>query len=411
MGGQLDIKSDQSVASFSCRCVTLASTWICLPSNAESHASFNCVERWLAPACRAAGDSYKAIKNGEAVQNAAGVTVPAGLLCSPDKPGRKIVLLPACSNAQTIAPYAAGADVLYGNAAAAASSSISGVGSSGDLSNSGSAPQQQQQQPAGPELGRFAERCGVRTLVITGLPGEADVSSSNKWRAVGTTNNRPRGSSGDSSSSSNLSDGNQAEVAAPQQRLDPAVAAVLGVVSQQYTSGYVIPARDDFSLIVEENMGVLPSPPVDVAEKVAIARATTLNVMSITPPGKADRDSQRDLQWDQLQRVQDREAVKNGAYDRGDGSAGQNGSGEQQQQGFKRGHNRQQRLYQGGNWYSQGRGRRDGQNGDRQQGARVGRDGDRQQQSRTQQQQQHWQQRQQLEPARAADAREAVVTR
>jgi hypothetical protein len=170
------------------------------------------------------------------------------MVCTEDKPGRTVVLLPACNSADNIRPHAVNADVMVAAAGAAAAYSGGQIGAG---------------------LGRCAQQWRVRNLLVTAMP----------------ISERPAGGSivrGRLRSSSSSEEGSQEEQQQQQQQepqpLDPAAAAALSVISEQYTRGTVIPARDDLSLILEENLGELDPPEIDLEEVAAAARATCLHV-------------------------------------------------------------------------------------------------------------------------------------
>ncbi|WIA10603.1 hypothetical protein OEZ85_010786 [Tetradesmus obliquus] len=190
---------------------------------------------------------YKNLKNGETVQNDQGVAIPAPMVCSEDKPGRSVVLLPACNSADNIGPHAVRADIMIAAAGAAAAYDGGQIGAG---------------------LGMCAQQWGVRNLLVTAMPSSGSSSSSNN---SSSTTRRQR------SSSSSSEDGSQVKQQQEQSHLlDPAAAAALAAVAQQYTRGVVIPARDDMSIILEENLGELDPPPVDLEAVVAVARTTCL---------------------------------------------------------------------------------------------------------------------------------------
>ncbi|WIA30643.1 hypothetical protein OEZ86_000718 [Tetradesmus obliquus] len=207
------------------------------------------------PRCQALkiGDEalYKNLKNGETVQNDQGVAIPAPMVCSEDKPGRSVVLLPACNSADNIGPHAVRADIMIAAAGAAAAYDGGQIGAG---------------------LGMCAQQWGVRNLLVTAMPSSGSSSSSSNNSS--STTRRQRSSS---SSSSSSEDGSQEKKQQEQSHLlDPAAAAALAAVAQQYTRGVVIPARDDMSIILEENLGELDPPPVDLEAVVAVARTTCL---------------------------------------------------------------------------------------------------------------------------------------
>jgi hypothetical protein len=188
---------------------------------------------------------YKNLKNGETVQNDQGVDIPAPMVCTEDKPGRTVVLLPACNSADNIGPHAVNADIMIAAASAVAAYSGGKIGAG---------------------LGKCAQQWWVRNLLVTAMP----VSVS----PVGGSIVRRRLRSSSSSDEGSEEEQQQQEP----QPLDPAAAAALSVISEQYTRGTVIPARDDMSLILEENLGELDPPEIDLEEIAATARATCLQV-------------------------------------------------------------------------------------------------------------------------------------
>jgi hypothetical protein len=205
--------------------------------------------------CVPAEALYKNLKNGETVQNDQGISIPAPMVCSEDKPGRSVVLLPACNSADNIGPHALNADIMVAAAGAAAAYGGGQIGAG---------------------LGMCAQQWGVRNLLVTAMPSSGRFAgSSSLWQ------HRQR-----SSSSISSEDGSQDE---QQQQepppLEPAAAAAISVVSEQYTRGVVFPARDDMSLILEENLGELDPPPIDLEEVAAVARATCLQVWATLAAG------------------------------------------------------------------------------------------------------------------------------
>jgi hypothetical protein len=168
------------------------------------------------------------------------------MVCTEDKPGRTVVLLPACNSADNIGPHAVNADVMIAAAGAAAAYSGGHIGAG---------------------LGKCAQQWRVRNLLVTAMP--ISVSP-----AGGSIVRRRLRSSSSSSEEGSEEEQQQQEP----QPLDPAAAAALNVISEQYTRGTVIPARDDMSLILEENLGELDPPEIYLEEIAATARATCLQV-------------------------------------------------------------------------------------------------------------------------------------
>jgi hypothetical protein len=207
--------------------------------------------------CCLAEALYKNLKNGETVQNDNGIAIPAAMVCSEDKPGRSVVLLPACNSADNIGPHAVNADIMVAAAGAAAAYGGGQIGAG---------------------LGMCAQQWGVRNLLVTAMPSSNSSSSSASSACSASRQRR-------SSSSSSSDDGSQNEQQQQQQQqqqqrdsLDPAAAAALSVIAEQYTRGTVIPARDDMSMILEENLGELDPPPIDLEAIVSLARTTCLQV-------------------------------------------------------------------------------------------------------------------------------------
>ncbi len=262
------------------------------------------------PRCQALGlndgASYADLKNGQSAMNDGGVTVPAGMVVSPDKPGRKLVLLPSCVAADHLGPHAAGADVLAAHAAAA-----SAGGSSGS-----SRP--------GVGLGRCAQAWGVRYLVLAGLPTDSEERASSS--SSGGNHNSGTAADCDDKASAAVSQTPQTRV------LCSEAAAVLSVVREQFTAGLALPAYDGQSLVVEENAGDLaPSGPPDLEERAALLRRTCLTPTE--QPSAEQRERQRRASAVQHRSAMDarrmpaRAGRGSSSYGRMDGGGGGGGRG------------------------------------------------------------------------------------
>jgi len=242
-----------------------------------------------------AADLYGVAKTGVSVPNDDGIVIPASMLCTQDKPGRKMVLLPACDSAAALAPYAAEADVMLAHSAAAA-----GVAAGA---------------PLGAAVGRYAREWGVRALVTTAMPQSVEAQRSynlehNAFNPAWRNRRLGKGSSSacdsdDESSSAqhqqqqDVSAGAEANKQPWEQQLsvqDPDTAAFLQAVAQEYDGGLLLPGRDFLSLIVEENSGKAAPPPLDMQEKHDEARASTLTVADVAEGGGGRQQYQQQQQ-------------------------------------------------------------------------------------------------------------------
>lgn len=254
-----------------------------------------------------AAELYGVLKTGEAVQNDDGITIPAYMVCTQDKPGRKVVVLPACDSATGVRRLAADADVMFADAAAAQDAAAGA--------------------PLGAALGACAREWGVRTLITTGMPQgeelrrEANLANNwfnPVWRAQRMGNAGPQiGSRSDSedeesdasdqqqqqdlqggNSSSEQQQGQEGQQpwvrALETAQADARSASFLQAVSQEY-SGMLVPGRDCLSLIVEENSGKSDPEPLDMKAKEVEARATSLVmcVDALDPANKQLQPQQR----------------------------------------------------------------------------------------------------------------------
>lgn len=221
-------------------------------------------------------------KTGEPVPNDDGILIPAYMVCTQDKPGRKMVLLPECTSAASLGPHAAHADVMFAAAGAARDAAPAA--------------------PLGAAVGRCAREWGVRALVTTGMP-----QSEESMRSYNMENNgfnpawrmrRARSVLSSSSPSSSRADseddeevtsisqqgeqgaGDQQQQQQPWEQVmspgDPELAAFLQAVAQEYDCGLLVPGRDSMSLVVEDNSGNAPPPPLDMKAKEEEARSTSL---------------------------------------------------------------------------------------------------------------------------------------
>jgi hypothetical protein len=89
------------------------------------------------------------------VPNAAGVPVPPSLVVGPVKPGRTLVLAPACADASRLEALAHGADVLVADACSGGGGDSNGKGSSLEAGVAA--------------VAAAAEAAGVERLVFTGF--------------------------------------------------------------------------------------------------------------------------------------------------------------------------------------------------------------------------------------------------
>jgi len=102
------------------------------------------------------GESYGLLKDGHAVKNESGVSIPPEMVVAPLKPGRVLSIAAACSDPSRIACIAQGADILVADACCGEWG--------GDEEGAG----------VGLEEGvvgvaKVAEAAGVKRLVLTGF--------------------------------------------------------------------------------------------------------------------------------------------------------------------------------------------------------------------------------------------------
>jgi uncharacterized membrane protein YgcG len=208
-------------------------------------------------------------------------------VCTQDKPGRKVVLLPACDSPGSLGRWAADADVMFAQTAAAQGRE-----------------QQQEQQELGAGVARCAQEWGVRTLVLTGLPHDTAsddgriYSPLTSWRQRLKEKRKTSSSSSDSGSSPLASssgadeddaggapaDAEQQQEPVQQQQqqqqqqeaVGPAIAQVLQAVQARFTTGSVMLGCDSMSLMVQEHSGTADPPPLDVRAEEEWQRETSL---------------------------------------------------------------------------------------------------------------------------------------
>jgi hypothetical protein len=302
---------------------------------------------------------YGVLKTGTAVPNDDGIMIPAPMVCTQDKPGRKLVLLPACDSAAAVGPHAADADVMIADAAAAQDAAPPGA-------------------PLGTGLGVCAREWGVRALLATAMPQDEAVRRArnleNNWFNPAWRNKRLGAASlyaggGGSSSSGSSSDdelstpslgqqqqqegadsGREAAAGAdsgPEQQQeeqeqqllkpwlaaleaaqaqDPALGSFLQAVAQQYDQGLLLPGRDGLSLIVEDNSGTALPHPLDMKAKEAEARAVSL-LMCIDALEPGTKQQQQQQSRPQEQRQWQQGGGRGPSKGRGSGGGG----GQQQQ--------------------------------------------------------------------------------